>query len=113
MHNQRLTFRPLQEGDQIVLLQLEAPMREKTSNNLWIVSLAETFQKKTLQMRCTSSDSTPTEQEIRDCFAPLYSIGTATDATTSTPGGSTADTGYETYDDEVGSSSESVPSNNY
>jgi hypothetical protein len=59
-----------------------------------------------------SSDSTPTEQEIRDCFAPLYNTGTATDTTTSTPSGSTDDTGDETSDDEVDSSDESDPSNN-
>jgi hypothetical protein len=59
-----------------------------------------------------SSDSTPTEQEIRDCFAPLYNTGTATDTTTSTPSGSTDDTGDETSDDEVNSSDESDPSNN-
>ncbi|MFZ0253319.1 MAG: hypothetical protein WAL28_05910 [Nitrososphaeraceae archaeon] len=29
-----------------------------------------------------SSDSTPTEQEIRDCFAPLYNTDSATDTTT-------------------------------
>jgi hypothetical protein len=29
-----------------------------------------------------SSDSTPTEQEIRDCFAPLYNTGGATGSTT-------------------------------
>jgi hypothetical protein len=29
-----------------------------------------------------SGDSTPTEQEIRDCFAPLYNTGGATDSTT-------------------------------
>jgi hypothetical protein len=59
-----------------------------------------------------SSDSTPTEQEIRDCFAPLYNTGTATDATTPTAGGSTDDTGDESSDDEGDSSSESEPSNN-
>lgn len=59
-----------------------------------------------------SSDSTPTEQEIRDCFAPLYNTDTATDTTTSTPSGSTDDTGDETSDDEVDSSDESDPSNN-
>lgn len=57
-------------------------------------------------------DSTPTEQEIRDCFAPLYNTDTATDTTTSTPSGSTDDTGDETSDDEVDSSDESDPSNN-
>ena len=64
-------------------------------------------------MRWTAgSDSTPTEQEIRDCFAPLYNTGTASDTTTSTPSGSTDDTGDETSDDEVDSSDESDPSNN-
>jgi hypothetical protein len=57
-----------------------------------------------------SSDSTPTEQEIRDCFAPLYNTGTATDATTPTASGSTDDTGDESSDD-VDSSPESDPSN--
>jgi hypothetical protein len=41
-----------------------------------------------------SSDTTPTEQEIRDCFAPLYNTGgTATDST------ATADTGPTEADD--------------
>ena len=59
-----------------------------------------------------SSDSTPTEQEIRDCFAPLYNTGTASDTTTSPPSSSTDDTGDETSDDEVDSSDESDASNN-
>jgi hypothetical protein len=37
-----------------------------------------------------SSDSTPTEQEIRDCFDPLYNTGGATGSTTA-PGGPTTD----------------------
>lgn len=41
-----------------------------------------------------SSDTTPTEQEIRDCFAPLYNTGgTATDTT------ATGDTGSTEADD--------------
>jgi hypothetical protein len=46
-----------------------------------------------------SSDSTPTEQEIRDCFAPLYNTGGASGTTTTgdtgstDDGGSTGDTG--------------------
>jgi hypothetical protein len=37
-----------------------------------------------------SSDTTPTEQEIRDCFAPLYNTGgTATDTTATDDTGST------------------------
>jgi hypothetical protein len=41
-----------------------------------------------------NSDTTPTEQEIRDCFAPLYNTGgTATDTT------ATADTGPTEADD--------------
>ena len=39
-----------------------------------------------------SGDSTPTEQEIRDCFAPLYNTGGASDTTTA-GGGSTVDGG--------------------
>jgi hypothetical protein len=37
-----------------------------------------------------SSDSTPTEQEIRDCFAPLYNTG-GTTGTAATDGSSSAD----------------------
>jgi hypothetical protein len=39
-----------------------------------------------------SSDSTPTEQEIRDCFAPLYNTGGATGSTTADGSGSTDET---------------------
>lgn len=39
-----------------------------------------------------SSDSTPTEQEIRDCFDPLYNTGGATGSTTAPGGGSTDET---------------------
>ncbi len=46
-----------------------------------------------------SDDSTPTEQEIRDCFAPLYNTGTDTDDATDTD----AD---ETGGDQVESSAE-------
>ena len=46
-----------------------------------------------------TGESTPTEQEIRDCFTPLYNTGSAT-GTTTTPGG--APTG--TTDDEGESS---------
>lgn len=35
-----------------------------------------------------SSGSTPTEQEIRDCFAPLYNAGGAAGSTTTTTPGS-------------------------
>jgi hypothetical protein len=35
-----------------------------------------------------SSASTPTEQEIRDCFDPLYNTGSATGSTTTTTPGS-------------------------
>jgi hypothetical protein len=43
-----------------------------------------------------SSAATPTEQEIRDCFAPLYNTGSAAGSTTATGSGSadeTEDTG--------------------
>src|SRR5918999_3384299 len=50
-----------------------------------------------------SSDSTPTEQEIRDCFDPLYNTGGATGSTTAPGGGSTDETD-EAGGDEVESS---------
>jgi hypothetical protein len=46
-----------------------------------------------------SSDSTPTEQEIRDCFAPLYNADSATDITTEAGSGSTGEP-EATSDDE-------------
>jgi hypothetical protein len=39
-----------------------------------------------------SSDSTPTEQEIRDCFEPLYNTGGAPGSTTADGSGSTDET---------------------
>jgi hypothetical protein len=45
-----------------------------------------------------TSESTPTEQEIRDCFDPLYNTGSATGTTTtpgSGPSGATDDTGED------------------
>jgi hypothetical protein len=39
-----------------------------------------------------SSASTPTEQEIRDCFAPLYNSGSDVGSTTTTGVGSTGET---------------------
>ena len=41
-----------------------------------------------------NSDSTPTEQEIRDCFAPLYNTGTTTTPGSGSTGG-TDDTGED------------------
>jgi hypothetical protein len=53
-----------------------------------------------------SGDSTPTEQEIRDCFAPLYNTGGAS-GTTTTGGGDSTDDGGSTGDsDETEQSSE-------
>jgi hypothetical protein len=52
-----------------------------------------------------SSDSTPTEQEIRDCFDPLYNTDSATDTPTDTGGGSTAEPDGSS-DDEVTSDDE-------
>ena len=46
-----------------------------------------------------SSDSTPTEQEIRDCFSPLYDTDSATDTTPEVGSGST-DEPEATSDDE-------------
>jgi hypothetical protein len=48
-----------------------------------------------------SSASTPTEQEIRDCFDPLYNTGsTAGSTTTTTPGSSSTDETEGTGGDE-------------
>ena len=52
-----------------------------------------------------TGESTPTEQEIRDCFAPLYNTGSAT-GTTTTPGSSPTGTTDDTGEDEGESSSE-------
>src|SRR5215204_7478999 len=47
------------------------------------------------------SDSSPTEQEIRDCFAPLYNTGgTTTTDTTATAGSSSADEANDTNVEE-------------
>ena len=48
-----------------------------------------------------TGESTPTEQEIRDCFDPLYNTASATDTTTPAGSGSTVET-----DDEAESSAE-------
>jgi hypothetical protein len=53
-----------------------------------------------------SGDSTPTEQEIRDCFAPLYNTGGASDTTTPAGGGSTDDGGSTGDSGETDESSE-------
>ena len=50
-----------------------------------------------------TSESTPTEQEIRDCFDPLYNTASATDTTTPAGSGSTVETDDE---DEGGESSD-------
>ena len=50
-----------------------------------------------------TGESTPTEQEIRDCFAPLYNTGSAT-GTTTTPGGAPTGTTDDTGEDEGESS---------
>ena len=53
-----------------------------------------------------SGDSTPTEQEIRDCFAPLYNTGGASGTTTTGGSGSTDDGGSTGDSDETEQSSE-------
>lgn len=53
-----------------------------------------------------SGDSTPTEQEIRDCFAPLYNTGGASGTTTTGGSGSTEDGGSTGDSDETEQSSE-------
>src|SRR5919106_5086903 len=64
-----------------------------------------------------SSASTPTEQEIRDCFDPLYNTGsTAGSTTTTTPGSSptdeTEDTGGDEDEDEEDSTSGATSEDN-
>jgi hypothetical protein len=53
-----------------------------------------------------SGDSTPTEQEIRDCFAPLYNTGGASGTTTTGGTGSTGDGGSTGDTDETEQPSE-------
>ena len=53
-----------------------------------------------------SGDSTPTEQEIRDCFAPLYNTGGASGATTTGGSGPTDDGGSTGDSDGTEQSSE-------
>ena len=52
-----------------------------------------------------TGESTPTEQEIRDCFDPLYNTGSAT-GTTTTPGSAPTDTTDGTGEDEGESSAD-------
>jgi hypothetical protein len=52
-----------------------------------------------------TGESTPTEQEIRDCFAPLYNTGSAT-GTTTTPGSSTTGVTDDTGEDQGESSAD-------
>ena len=57
-----------------------------------------------------SSDTTPTEQEIRDCFAPLYNTGgTATDTTATADTGSTEVDDSGPGEDEDSTSSDETP----
>jgi hypothetical protein len=51
-----------------------------------------------------SSDSTPTEQEIRDCFAPLYNTGGTTTGTTATAGSDSAGEADNSSPEEDGDS---------
>jgi hypothetical protein len=52
-----------------------------------------------------SSDTTPTEQEIRDCFAPLYNTGGTTTDTAATAGTDSAGEADDSNPEEDGSSS--------
>jgi hypothetical protein len=52
-----------------------------------------------------TGESTPTEQEIRDCFTPLYNTGSAT-GTTTTPGGALTGTTDNAGEDEGESSAD-------
>ena len=51
------------------------------------------------------SDSSPTEQEIRDCFAPLYNTGGTTPDTAATAGSGSAGEADDSNPEEDGSSS--------
>ena len=51
------------------------------------------------------SASAPTEQEIRDCFTPLYNTGSTT-GTTTTSGTETGDSGPSEDDEESGTNDE-------
>jgi hypothetical protein len=57
-----------------------------------------------------SGDSTPTEQEIRDCFAPLYNTGGASGTTTTGGSGSTDDGGSTDNGGSTGDSDETEQS---
>ena len=52
-----------------------------------------------------SSDTSPTEQEIRDCFAPLYNTGGTTPDTAATAGSGFAGEADDSNPEEDGSSS--------
>lgn len=52
-----------------------------------------------------SSGSSPTEQEIRDCFAPLYNTGGTTTDTTATTGSGSAGEADDSDPEEDGGSS--------
>ena len=51
------------------------------------------------------SDSSPTEQEIRDCFAPLYNTGGTTTDTAATAGSGSTGEADDSNPEEDGSSS--------
>jgi hypothetical protein len=51
------------------------------------------------------SDSSPTEEEIRDCFAPLYNTGGTTADTTATAGSGSAGEADDSNPEEDGGSS--------
>ena len=54
-----------------------------------------------------SSDSSPTEQEIRDCFAPLYNTGgTTTDTAATAASGSTGEADDSNLEEDGGSSTD-------
>jgi hypothetical protein len=57
-----------------------------------------------------SSDSTPTEQEIRDCFAPLYNTGGVTGSTTADDSGSTDEIGDAGADEGESSTNDGTSS---
>jgi len=59
-----------------------------------------------------SSDSTPTEQEIRDCFAPLYNTGGTTGTAAAAGGGSADEADNSSPLEDEDSSTDSQTSDN-
>lgn len=90
----------------VLLIVALQPQMEITSSNLWSVYLEDASEEDISGALEGSGGSTPTEQEIRDCFAPLYNTGGASGTTTTGRSGSTDDGGSTGDSDETEQSSE-------